>query len=456
LHQLPYQPDPLPLLAALRPLGRAVLLHSAARNHRFAGLDIVAAAPRVVVETRGASTTVQGPEGTRISGADPFELLDEILEREAAVAGTRAPFAGGVIGLAGYDLGRRCGRLGDRLPASSGFPDLVAGFYDWVIATDHGTRRTRVHALPGRRTPEGLLGQLASLPAVRRAPLPQLLPEVGRSAYAEAFDRIQAWIRAGDCYQVNLAVPFSAPCEEDALALYAALTDRQPSPYAAFLETPAGAVLSCSPERLLHCEDGTIHTSPIKGTRRRHRDPVRDAAEAAALLASEKDRAENLMIVDLLRNDLGRSCLPGTVRVPELFELQSFPAVHHLVSTIRGELAPGVSPLTALGRAFPGGSVTGAPKLRAMQIIEALEPRRRGPYCGSVFRVDPAGRLDASITIRTLLLEAGRLTCWGGGGIVADSDAAAEWAEIHAKIGALIGAEGHLGDWPAQPSKAAS
>ena len=456
MYPLPYQPDPLPLLAALRPLGRAVLLHSADPAHRFAGHDIVAAAPRVVVETRGAVTRVEGPRGAHLSREDPFSILDALLNEAgaAAVPEGATPFAGGVIGLAGYDLGRRSGRIGERLPPSGTLPDLVAGFHDWAVVTDHARRRTHLYTLTGRAVPREVTARLDRLPVVRPAALPRLHPEMDRAAYGAAFERVQGWIRAGDCYQVNLAVPFSAPCDADALALYAALSARQPSPYAAFLETPAGAVLSCSPERLLHCEGGRLHTSPIKGTRPRRADPAADAAEAQALRASPKDRAENLMIVDLLRNDLGRSCRPGSISVPALFELQSFPAVHHLVSTIRGELADGVTPLAALARAFPGGSITGAPKLRAMQIIEALEERRRGAYCGSVFRVDPAGRLDASITIRTLQLEGGRLTCWGGGGIVADSDVDAEWAEIHAKVGSLLGED--TARTSPQPSKAAS
>lgn len=454
---LPYHPDPLPLLAALRPLGRAVLLHSADPDHAFGRYDILSAAPRVALETRGPVTRLETHHGWRESGRHPFELMEELLDDGDGAAALEAPFAGGFMGLAGYDLGRRDPAVARRLgsgSAPSPFPDLAAGLYGWAIVTDHLERTTRLHALPGEVVPEDLPGRIAAARAPGALRPPRLAPEVDRRAYGEAFRRVQAWLRAGDCYQVNLAVPFSAPCEHDALALYAGLVAHQPAPYAGFLETPAGAVLSCSPERLLRCEGGVLQTAPIKGTRPRGADPQRDAAAAAELLASPKDRAENLMIVDLLRNDLGRSCRPGTIAVPQLFELQSFPAVHHLVSTIRGELAPGVTPLAALGRAFPGGSVTGAPKLRAMEIIDALEPRRRGPYCGSLFRVDAAGRMDASITIRTLLLAEGRLSCWGGGGLVVDSEEEAEWREIHAKIGSLVGGADPAAPSAPQPSSA--
>jgi len=455
---LPYHADPLPLLAALRPLGRAVLLHSADPTHAFARYDIVSAAPRLALETRGTVTRLLDGGGCRESRRDPFELMDEVLAGTPAPADRDAPFAGGFVGLAGYDLARREAAVARRLQGTaanpSPFPDLAAGLYGWAIVTDHLARTTTLQVLPGESCPDDLAARLARARAPEPLAPPHLAPEVDRDGYGAAFRRVQAWIRAGDCYQVNLAVPFSAPCEDDALALYAGLIAHQPAPYAGFLETPDGAVLSCSPERLLRCEQGVLETSPIKGTRPRHADGARDAAAAAELLASPKERAENLMIVDLLRNDLGRSCRPGTIAVPRLFEVQSFPAVHHLVSTIRGELQDGVTPLAALARAFPGGSVTGAPKLRAMEIIDVLEPRRRGPYCGSLFRVDAAGRLDASITIRTLLLAGGRLSCWGGGGLVADSEEEAEWREIHAKIGSLVGHPEVAVSVPAQASAA--
>ena len=181
-----------------------------------------------------------------------------------------------------------------------------------------------------------------------------------------------------------------------------------------------------------------ITTKPIKGTRRRAEDPVRDAAEAAALLASAKDRAENLMIVDLLRNDLGRSCQVGSVRVPELFALESYPNVHHLVSAVTGELAADKDALDLIAGSFPGGSITGAPKIRAMQIIDELEPTRRALYCGSLLYIDVRGEMDSSIAIRSLLVKDGQVCCWGGGGIVADSDWQAEYQESITKVKVLL------------------
>jgi para-aminobenzoate synthetase component 1 len=440
--QLPYFADPLPLLAALRPLGRAVLLQSADPGHPENRLDILTAAPLKAIETRGEVSLTIGGGRTAESTRDPFALLEDLLAELPTLAPEPGiPFRGGVLGLAGYDLGRRLEPYAERLGPDLPFPDLAAGLYDWAVVTDHARRTTRVHRIPGHDLPDGVADALAHPLPVERVTPPRLAPDTDAADYARAFERVQDYIAAGDCYQINLAVRFSGSSDADPLALYRTLLEANPAPFSGFLETPAGAVLSFSPERLLRCENRAVHSSPIKGTRPRRTDARADAEERAALLASEKDRAENLMIVDLLRNDLGRSCEPGSIHVPALFEAQSFAGVHHLVSTVAGRLRGDVSPLRALAHAFPGGSITGAPKIRAMEIIEELEDRRRGPYCGSLFRAGPDGTLDASITIRTLLQSDGRVHCWGGGGLVADSAVDAEWDEIHHKVGRLVGAQ---------------
>ncbi len=440
---LPYQPDPLRLLAALRPLGGAVLLHSSDRAHPDGRFDIVAAAPSAWLTTHGHSTRIHGPDGNRTTAASPFDTLEEWLDAPAADLGNddALPFAGGVIGLAGYDLVRILESLPPRRSPASGFPDLIAGRYAWAVITDHHTCTTRLLQMADAQPPPIAAMLAAGLPAVPclGTEAPHLRGDTDPEAYARSFQRVQDYIRAGDCYQVNLTMRFTGRFEADPLALYAHLARRHPAPFAGFFDTADGFVLSFSPERFLRTTDGMIETCPIKGTQRRSSDPAEDRRLASALLASAKDRAENLMIVDLLRNDLGRSCVPGSIEVPSLFGLESFGSVHHLVSRIRGRLAPDVTPMAAFARAFPGGSITGAPKIRAMQIIDELEPHARGPYCGSLFMVDGRGRMDSSITIRTLLARQGHLHCWGGGGVVADSTLADEWAEIHHKVGALIG-----------------
>ena len=256
--------------------------------------------------------------------------------------------------------------------------------------------------------------------------------------YAEKFRRIKHYIREGDCYQVNLAQRFAATAEGDPWLAYQELRRINPAPFAAYLHTPSAHVLSASPEQFLEVRDQCVVTKPIKGTRPRAPHPDADRRLAEALLTSTKDRAENVMIVDLLRNDLGKCCVPGSVRVPKLFALESFATVHHLVSTVTGELRPEVGPLELLRACFPGGSITGAPKLRAMEIIEELEPHRRGVYCGAIGYVGFDGAMDTNIAIRTMVFNDGVVRFWAGGGIVQDSVLGEEYQETFDKAAAML------------------
>ncbi len=250
--------------------------------------------------------------------------------------------------------------------------------------------------------------------------------------------RIQEYLAAGDCYQINLTQRFSAPYQGDEWQAYCLLATANKAPFSAFIRLPESALLSLSPERFLLLDGRHIETKPIKGTRPRHPDPTTDRQVARELAQADKDRSENLMIVDLLRNDIGRVSRPGSVSVPHLFAVESFPAVHHLVSTIHGELDARWQGVDLLRACFPGGSITGAPKIRAMEIIEELEPQRRNAYCGSIGYLSQHGRMDTSICIRTLIAEAGRLHCWAGGGIIADSDADSEYQETYDKVARIL------------------
>ncbi len=261
---------------------------------------------------------------------------------------------------------------------------------------------------------------------------------LSRAAYEQAFNTIQDFIVAGDCYQVNLARRFKAGYQGTPWSAYKALRLTANGPFSGFLDAGDRQILSFSPERFLSVTEGKVQTRPIKGTRPRSHKPEEDARTAEELLQSKKDRAENLMIVDLLRNDIGKNCAPGSVSVDELFGLESYPAVHHLVSTISGRLTSGHGALDLLRDCFPGGSITGAPKRRAMEVIAMLEPDRRGPYCGSLFYIEPGGNMDSNITIRTLLCEGGEISCWGGGGLVADSTCETEYQETWDKVGGLL------------------
>ncbi|MGB0734127.1 MAG: aminodeoxychorismate synthase component I, partial [Pontibacterium sp.] len=258
------------------------------------------------------------------------------------------------------------------------------------------------------------------------------------SSVSGTVEKIDDYIRAGDCYQVNYAQRFSAPFEGDLWEAYLLLRASAPTPYAGYLECSQGSLLSLSPECFLTVKNRTVLTKPIKGTCPRGDNNTSDKALANQLLSSTKDRAENLMIVDLLRNDLSKECTLGSVKVPHLFALESYKNVHHLVSTIEGTLPESTSPLALLKSCFPGGSITGAPKIRAMEIIEELEPHRRSAYCGSLGYISFCGNMNTNITIRTLVGTLDKLYCWAGGGIVADSIIQHEYDETFTKVSNLL------------------
>lgn len=259
-----------------------------------------------------------------------------------------------------------------------------------------------------------------------------------KATYAAKFQQVQEYLRSGDCYQINLAQRFKAPYQGSEWQAYKKLERVNQGPFSAFVRTELGAIISVSPERFLQVKDRLIETKPIKGTRPRSDNPTTDRLAAEDLASAEKDQAENLMIVDLLRNDVGRVAKPGTVHVPKLFDVESFPAVHHLVSTIRAQLDDKYSNADLLRASFPGGSITGAPKVRAMEIIEELEPHRRNAYCGSIGYLSRHGQMDTSITIRTLVAEQGELHVWAGGGLVADSQCDSEYQETLDKLSRIL------------------
>ncbi len=348
----------------------------------------------------------------------------------------------GWYGLASYDL---YGALnGMALPIASLPLDLLhTGFYPSIVVVDHQERQCSLLSLTGyEQHAEDLLDCLLHI-TLEAQPAPFRLKSAFQSNlmpddYRRCFDCVQEYLHAGDCYQVNLAQRFTATFQGDSWVAFDALTNRIAAPMASYFQADDFQCLSLSPERFLSVRDGVITTHPIKGTRPRHPDPLQDQANARELQASEKDRAENLMIVDLLRNDLGRCCQPGSIQVTELFGVESYVNVHHLVSTITGRLRPDVHPLAAFFSAFPGGSITGAPKRRAMEIIAELEPDNRSFYCGCAFYCDVGGRLDSSILIRSLIAHEGAIHCWGGGGIVADSEGEKEYQETLDKVGIIL------------------
>ena len=441
--ELPWQADPTRRFARLADRPWAVLLDSCRDRGARGRYDICAADPWLTLECRGREALITRRGEREIVRGDPFKLLRNLL-KPLNIGNTDLPFSGGAIGYFAYELGRGCVDLGAPARSFPGYPEMAVGLYDWAVVSDHRERRCRLVAQ--ERDPQtarrwdGLLELLSADAPAPAAPDYRVLAEprsnFTRAGYGRAFRAVREYLRAGDCYQVNLAQRWAAPSEGRLWTAYLRSRRDNPAPFSGYFRHPRAEIASASPERFLRARDGRVETRPIKGTLRR--EPGGDEAARARLAASAKDRAENLMIVDLLRNDLGKNCEPGTVRAPELFRVESFATVHHLVSTVTGRLRAGRDALDLLAGCFPGGSITGAPKRRAMQIIEELEPDPRGVYCGSLAYLGHDGGMDSSIAIRTLVQADGETCLHAGGGLVHDSEEGAEYAECADKARALL------------------
>ncbi|AFL74970.1 aminodeoxychorismate synthase component I [Thiocystis violascens] len=452
IQDLPYRPDSADLFDALTHRAWPVFLDSGRPFGALGRYDVLSADPGTVLVTRGLTTRIQSPQGIRVSLGDPFDLLGEALgPTRPRLEGL--PFCGGAIGYFGYDLSRRFIDFSRRArdleglapSGTEGLPDMAIGIYDWALVVDHAERRSRLFAPDEARlkaysdllSPDRPKGT-GMRPRECYRILDRVRPNMSHGQYLEAIARIKRYLHEGDCYQVNFAQCFAAPAQGDPWDAYRQLRRINPAPFGAYLATPDGQVLCSSPERFLTVRAGGVETQPIKGTRPRGETPDADRRLTEELRLSPKDRAENVMIVDLLRNDLGKVCVPGSVQVPRLFEVERYARIQHLVSTVTGRLAENRTALDLLRACFPGGSITGAPKRRAMEIIEELEPQRRGVYCGALGYLGFDGAMETNIVIRTLIHANGIARLWAGGGIVADSDPESEYRETYHKAAPLL------------------
>ncbi len=439
LEELPYQPDSCSLFECIRELPGALLLDSAYPHSQAGRFDILTAC---IEESNPFSSSLTDTyDSIDKYFIDLKDMHNEHCQGLVPVA-EDIPFCGGIAGYLDYELGNPL----QRLPANPpGVGQLH--FYHWAVIQDHLLQRCTFAALPSLASAQrtDLLERLRKPRRQREDATFKLRrpfqSNLDREQYRHALQVIQRYIRAGDCYQVNLAQRFSSEFEGDPWHAYCLLRPLAGAPFSGFMQLGADQHLLClSPERFLRLSGHHVETRPIKGTRPRHRDLAADKLAAEELRRSTKDRAENLMIVDLLRNDIGRNCVSGSIRVDRLFELESFPTVHHLVSTISGELLPDRGAFELLRDSFPGGSITGAPKRRAMEVIAELEPHPRGAYCGSMLYISADGRMDSNIAIRSLACQQQQIHCRGGGGIVADSDWELEYQETWDKVGRFISA----------------
>ncbi|HJU67888.1 MAG TPA: aminodeoxychorismate synthase component I [Gemmatimonadaceae bacterium] len=479
------RPVPDPLDTASRFVGQpyVLFLDSARDPDRLGRYSFLAADPALLLRGNGSRTElVDLREGsaTHVAGNALEAARSVLAPHRVRQMDTLPPFQGGLAGYVAYDFGAVLERLPTPRYDDLAIPDAMLALYDWVIAWDHRDERAWLvstgapatgadkesraaertawvrQVLTGRRapsrhavSPEQRSQRRAPTP---RAPMAPSFPVTGEraelvglrssfthEAYLDAVRRVRDYILAGDIFQANLSQRLEAPLRTKPWTLYTRLRAINPAPFAAYLDFHEVIIASASPERFLSLTpDGIVETRPIKGTRPRGTGPEHDAFLSRALADSEKDRAENLMIVDLLRNDLSRVADPRSVRVAELFALEHYSTVHHLVSTVTGQLATGRDALDLLAAAFPGGSITGAPKVRAMEIIAELEPSRRGVYCGTIGYLSFTGALDTSIVIRTYVALGEHVYFSVGGGIVADSDPEQEWRETLDKARALI------------------
>jgi para-aminobenzoate synthetase component 1 len=447
-------PMALVLQSDIQPQANSNNIVSSLPQGRF---DIITAAPEYWLETHNGRQSWRGnnppqfPLDERSSFSSLSKLLDAVQKpavNYSECIAAELPFCGGLIGYCSYDLARENIPLDSIAIRDIDIPDMQFGFYGWACIQDHRTRRCWlvIHPDCNRELAAILPDMLRDVTAEEkpaRSGMSSLSNDMTYREYSEKFRGIQEYIDAGDCYQVNLAQRFFGQCEKAPRSIYESLRKSMAPPFSAFLpilgEESDDCIISLSPERFIQIDlHSTVISQPIKGTAERNSHPDIDINQANQLATDEKNKSENLMIVDLLRNDLGKVCRIGTIKVSKLFELQSFSNVHHLVSTIEGKLEDGLNGADVLNACFPGGSITGAPKIRAMQIIEQLEPTRRSVYCGSITCFSSHGTMDSNIMIRTLLMKDKNIYLWGGGGIVSDSSCESEYKESMTKIKSIM------------------
>jgi para-aminobenzoate synthetase component 1 len=448
---------PLDLFTPIANEPWSMWLDSGESEHIDACFDILVWQPEVTLCTYGDETHIHHKNTDKrvISEDDPLTLLDNVQQQILAKlvsSKQKLPFLGGALGYFSYDLGRRFEKLPEQAKQDINLPEMAMGIYAQAIIFDRKHKQYFLICQEDKRpTLEAFLQKMINTKQSQAKELDNFAmtsswqSNMDKASYIEKFNQIQQFLSSGDCYQINLSQRFNAEYQGDEFKAYVALRNENKSPFSAFIRFESTAILSVSPERFLQLSEGKVQSKPIKGTMPRSTDKQQDEKNAQQLANSIKDRAENVMIVDLLRNDISKVCKANSVIVPKLFDIESFPAVHHLVSTVEGQLAEQYNACDLIRGAFPGGSITGAPKIRAMEIIEQLEPHRRSVYCGSIGYISNCGKIDTSITIRTLICQKsgqknnhGKIYCSAGGGIVADSVATSEYQETFDKVHRIL------------------
>jgi len=447
VESLPYSSTPYPLFKKIRHLPLPVLLASGDdRNRKDARFEYMTAAPDKVVKSTGTEISIETHTEKSVFSGSPFDVLAQEFPLDAnSTFDQDLPFSGGAIGYFGYEMLHPWFEISPGHEKDIALPDMLIGIYSWVLVIDHVLKKCSLVFRDNCRKElrdevTKALTQTNDISSGTFNLAGSFISNFTREAYQDAYQKVIDYILGGDCYQVNLTHRFVADCNGDPYTAFTRLQTIAKAPFAAFMEDGDQAVLSFSPERFIQVQNRKVMTQPIKGTRPRNPNPNQDKKNKIDLESSTKDKAENLMIVDLLRNDLGRVCDTGSISVPNLFETQSFTNVHHLVSTITGELEKREDVFALIKAGFPGGSITGTPKIRSMEIINELENVMRSVYCGAFAWIDFNGNMDSNICIRTLVKDKDKIYCWGGGGVVADSVCEQEYQESLDKINLFMDA----------------
>lgn len=445
IEELDCPPSPMAIFNTLRIYSNSFFLDSPCGHEKSGRFSFLGCEPFLVFKSKRDSVTLETPDGTvETLKANPFLALEDILEKYKTLSGgEKTPFACGAVGYFAYDLKDFVEELPDTATDDLNLPDCVLGFYDCVVTYDNLKKKAYLSSLSAKRLEEfknrifkNLSIETAGFPPSRPRPLRS---NFSKASYMEAIKKAKLYIKKGDIYQVNLSQRFEADLGiMEPHLVYTRLRNVSPAPFSSYLGFKDVTILSSSPERFLLKRGNYIETRPIKGTRPRGKDEAADKSLERELMASPKDNAEHIMIVDLERNDLGRICEYGSVRPTGSAIVEKYANVFHLVSTVKGILKKGVGPIDCLMAAFPGGSITGAPKIRSMEIIEELEPVKRSVYTGAIGYISFDGNMDTSIVIRTLLVKGRRAYFSVGGGIVADSVPEKEYEETLDKAKGLM------------------
>ncbi len=415
----------------------AVFLNSNNNKYQEQRYDILSSNPinKIILNEKES-------KNSDINEKNIFDLLEKSISMHKCKQDDEIPFCGGAIGFISYDFGKKIHNIEIKTNKDFDYPLVAFGIYDWCITYDYLRKKSYILYHKKNDLVDKIINYKSEIQYSKKQrtfkSTTSCESNMNYDLYKSKISKISNYIKNGDCYQVNLSQRFSLGYEGDEYMMYKTLNKSFASPYSAYINYPFGKILSFSPERFISIKNNIVETKPIKGTRPRSNDKNIDKKNIEELRLSEKDKAENLMIVDLLRNDLGMNCKNGSIKVDKLFEIETFANVHHLVSTISGEIHEKSNIYNLIRDAFPGGSITGAPKLRSMEIIEELEPNNRSIYCGSIGYIGFDQKTDLNISIRSMLAVNNKLYFWGGGGIVNDSDVKSEYNESIAKVKPLL------------------